>query len=341
MNIVDLIKNNLSGDMLGQLGSLVGASPEQTKTAAGAAVPAILAGLGKSASTTAGADRLSEMLNKLDPNMVNNPGSMLGGGEAAAQKGAGMLDSILGGNLTGGLGGLLGKFSGLGSGVIGKLLGYLAPIIMGVIAKSLGGAGKLNPQGLSSFFAEQQQNISNAMPAGFSLANIPGMGDVGAAMSKAADSAKQGASTLSWLLPVLLLGLAVALWLYYRDPPKITMPASTNVNEIIKKGAEATLGDDVKNFFSSATETFTGIKDAASAEAALPKLKELDEKVDGMKKAYGLVPEAGKAAIKTLLGDGLTKLKDLVAKITALPGVGEKIKPVVDGLMAKLTSITG
>ncbi|HMO36929.1 MAG TPA: DUF937 domain-containing protein [Gemmatales bacterium] len=51
MNIVDVIKNSLSNEVLGQLGSLVGASPEQTKTAAGAAVPAILAGLKNTAST--------------------------------------------------------------------------------------------------------------------------------------------------------------------------------------------------------------------------------------------------------------------------------------------------
>jgi len=343
MNIVDLIKNNLSSDVLGQLGSLVGASPEQTKTAAGAAVPAILAGLGKSASSKDGADRLTEMLNKLDPNMVNNPGGMFGGADAGklGEKGTGMLDSILGGGLLGNLGGLLSKFSGLGSGIIGKLLGLLAPLILSTITKSLGGAGKVSSQGLTQFFTEQKQNIAGSLPGGLSLASIPGLGDMGASVQKAADTVKQGASAMSWMLPVLLLALGGALWFYFRPDPNTNQPASTKVQDIIKKGIDVSLTDDIKNFFGSATETFSGIKDAASAEAAKPKLTELESKVDALKKGYGLVPEAGKAAIKTLLGESITKLKDLVAKISALPGVGEKIKPLVDSLMAKLNGITG
>ncbi|HMO36928.1 MAG TPA: DUF937 domain-containing protein, partial [Gemmatales bacterium] len=66
---------------------------------------------------------------------MNDPGSIFGGANASqlGEKGAGMLDSLLGGNLLGNLGGLLGKFSGLGTGIIGKLLGFLAPLILGNI----------------------------------------------------------------------------------------------------------------------------------------------------------------------------------------------------------------
>jgi hypothetical protein len=339
MNIVDVIKNSLSSDMLGQLGSLVGASLEQTKAAAGAAVPTILAGLGKSAGTTAGADRLTEMLNKLDPSMVNNPGGMFGGADAGklGEKGTGMLDSILGGGLLGNLGGLLGKFSGLGSGMISKLLGLLAPIILGAITKSLGGAGKVSSQGLSQFFTEQKSNIASSLPAGLSLSSLPGFGDVGASVQKAADTVKQGTSALSWILPVLLLALGAVLWFYFKPDPNTNQPASTNVQNLAKKS----IGEDVTSFFKSATETLSGIKDAATADAALPKLKELDTTADGLKKAFGLVPQEGKAVVKTLFTDGITKLKELIAKITALPGVGDKIKPVVDSLMAKLNGITG
>lgn len=339
MNIVDVIKNSLSSDMLGQLGSLVGASPEQTKVAAGAAVPTILAGLGKSASTTAGADRLTEMLNKLDPNMVNNPGGMFGGADAGklGEKGTSMLDSILGGGLLGNLGGLLGKFSGMGSGIISKLLGLLAPIILGAITKSLGGAGKVSSQGLTQFFTEQKSNITSSLPAGLSLASLPGFGDVGASVQKAADSVKQGASALSWILPVLLLALGAVLWFYFKPDPNTNQPASTNVQNIVKKS----FAEDITSFFKSTTDTLSGIKDAATADAALPKLKELDTSADGLKKAFGLVPDAGKAAVKTALTEGITKLKELIAKITAIPGVGDKIKPVVDSLMAKLNGITG
>lgn len=341
MNIVDLIKNNLSGGALGQLGSLIGATPDQTQKAASAAVPTILAGLSKTASSKDGADRLTEILSKLDPSLTGSTDGMFTGGNAGKvqEMGTGMLDKLLGGGLLGSLGGLIGKFSGLGGGIVQKLLAYLAPLIMGVIAKQLG--GKPTASGLSQFFSEQQKNITSAMPAGFSLAGIPGLGDVGASVQQAADTVKKGASQLTWLLPLLLIACGIAAYFYFRPDPRTMLPSSTELAKNIAKTAEAGLSDNLTAFFTSATDTFNGIKDAATADAALPKLKELDGQVDGFKKTFNLVPEAGKTAIKALLATGIQKLKDVVAKITALPGVGDKIKPVVDSLMAKLAGITG
>ena len=43
MNIVDLIKSQLSGDVLGKLSSLVGESEDKTRTAVNGAVPSLLA----------------------------------------------------------------------------------------------------------------------------------------------------------------------------------------------------------------------------------------------------------------------------------------------------------
>lgn len=341
MNIVDLIKNNLSGSALGQLGNLIGASPEQTKTAAGAAVPSILAGLGKMAGSKDGADRLSDLLNKLDPSLVNNPGATFSGANAgqAGEQGASMLDGILGGGLLSSLSGILSKFSGLGGGIIQKLLGFLAPMILGTIAKQMG--GKPTSQGLTQFFSEQKSNIANSFPAGFSLASVPGLGDAGASVQKAADTVKQGASQLTWLVPILLVALGVALWFYLKREEPVKLPASTELAKNIAKSAEATLTDSINTYFTNATQAFNGIKDAATADAALPKLKELSGQADELKKGFGLVPEAGKTAIKSLLGSNIDKLKAIVDKLLAMPGVGEKLKPVVEPLMAKLAAITG
>jgi len=341
MNIMDLIKNSLSGDALNQLGSLIGASPEQTKKAAGAAVPSILAGMGKAASSKEGAERLNDLLRNLDPNLVNNPGNAYTGGNAKelGEKGTSMLDGMLGGGLLGGLGGLLSKFSGLGGDVIKKLLGMLAPFIMGIIAKQLG--GKSSAQGLTQFFNEQKSNIANAMPSGFSLASLPGLSDVGAGVQQAADTVKKGASQLTWIVPILLVALGVVLWFYLKPVEPTNLPGSTELGKTIAKSAEATLTGNINSFFTTATETFSGIKDAATADAALPKLKELTGKVDELKKGYAAVPEAGKAAIKTLLGSGIGKLKAIVDKLLAMPGVGEKLKPIVEPLMSSLAAITG
>lgn len=340
MNIIELIKNNLSGNALGQLGSLIGASPEQTKAAAGAAVPSILAGLGKAASTKSGADNLTDLLNNLDPKLTNNPGGMFTGGDTSklGEAGAGMLDKILGGGVLAGLGGLLSKFSGLGGDMMKKLLAYLAPLILGVIAKQFG--GKASAQGLTQFFTEQKSNIASAMPAGLSLSSLPGFGDVSASAQKAVDSVKQ-TNPLSWITPILLVALGIVLWFYLKPVEPVNLPGATDLAKNITKAAGTSLTDSINTFFTSTTESLNSIKDVASADAAIPKLKELTGQVDEMKKGFALVPETGKAAIKTLLGSNLDKLKAIVDKLLAMPVVGEKLKPILEPLMAKLASITG
>ncbi|MBL8824082.1 MAG: DUF937 domain-containing protein [Planctomycetia bacterium] len=340
MNIIEMIKNNMSSGMLNQLSSLIGASPEQTKAAAGAAVPSILAGMSKLSESRDGADRLSEILNNLDPSIIGNLDGMFTGDKAekVQQQGGGMLEKLLGGGLLAGLVSAIGKFTGSGSGVIQKLLAFLAPLIMGTISKSLG--GKTSAQGLTQFFSEQKNNITNAMPAGFSLGNIPGLGSVTAAAERTVEGVKQGVSAMTWLLPVLLVGLGIALWFYLREPEPVKMPANPDLTK--KLGDQVgQMTDSINNLFKTATTSLEEIKDAATAEAAIPKLKELSNNAEDMKKLFGLLPDAGKATIKTLLSTGIEKLKALVDKVLAIPGVGEKLKPVVDGLMAKLTAVTG
>lgn len=340
MNIIETIKNSLSSGMLDQLSSMVGASPEQTRAAAGAAVPSILAGMSKLSESREGADRLSEILNKLDPSIVGNLDGMFKGDQAdkIQQQGGGMLEKMLGGGLLAGLVSAISKFTGSGSGMIQKLLAFLAPLILGTISKSLG--GKTSAQGLTQFFSEQKNNITNAMPAGFSLGNIPGLGSVTAAAERTVEGVKQGVSAMTWLLPVLLVGLGIALWFYLREPEPVKMPG--NPDMVKKLGDQvAQMTDSVNTLFKTATTSLEGVKDAATAEAALPKLKELTTSAEDMKKMFGGLPEAGKATIKTLLGTGIDQLKALADKVLAIPGVGEKLKPVIDGLMAKLSAVAG
>ena len=69
----------------------------------------------------------------------------------------------------------------------------------------------------------------------------------------------------------------------------------------------------------------TGVKDVASAEATLPKLTELLPKIDGIKSLTDKLPAAGKDSIKSMIGSQLGSLNDLIAKVTAIPVVGDKL----------------
>jgi hypothetical protein len=94
MNIVDLISSQLSGDVLGKLGGLIGANESQTRTATNAAVPALLNVFAKLASSNSGADQLAKAMGGLDLGMLGNLAGALGGSQASGI-------GSLGGNLLG------------------------------------------------------------------------------------------------------------------------------------------------------------------------------------------------------------------------------------------------
>lgn len=90
MNIVDVIKSQLSGDVLGKLSSLVGESEDKTKTAVTAAVPGLLSILASLASTSSGADKVINALKQVDTGSQGGFGDILAGPKAqeVQEKGA-------------------------------------------------------------------------------------------------------------------------------------------------------------------------------------------------------------------------------------------------------------
>ena len=89
-----------------------------------------------------------------------------------------------------------------GSGGIQQYFGYLLPIVFGTMTKQYGVTG-LTGSTVSALFAEQRTNIANALPAGMSVQQIPGIG-------------KTAGSNLGWLLALLLIvALAAAGYWYF------------------------------------------------------------------------------------------------------------------------------
>ncbi|MDE2018505.1 MAG: DUF937 domain-containing protein, partial [Hyphomicrobiales bacterium] len=100
---------------------------------------------------------------------------------------------------------------------------------------------------------------------------------------------------------------------------------------------------DVAGLTKQATDTLDGLKttlggitDAATATAALPKLNDANGALDKLDAAAASLP----APVKTQLGALVGPLKDEIAKVTALPGVGDAIKSATDPMLAKLDALT-
>ena len=401
MNIVDLVKDQLTSQVLGSLGSLVGTNEAQTKAATAAAVPAMLGGLAKLAGTSQGAGQLASALGGLDLGMLGNLAGVLGGSNASkmADKGGSLLGTLFGNSATSMIVETLASFLGIKGGIARSMLSYLAPVVLGTVAKQLTGSGKsIDAAGIQSLFADQSRNIQSALPAGLSL------GDFGS-IAKAVTSATSGGAShsshashghverkqessgfpswLPWLaLPLIALG---AFLLMNKDkggkPVEKNVPVA-NQTEMMKTmresqktgealaekaavkvadaGAEAVktttdavaavvekatdaidlsaFSGDMTGLFGKLTDSFKGITDVPSAEAAVPGLKDLAGILEGYKATADKLPEAGKATVKEMVGTNLGTLQPIIDTVLAIPGVGDILRPIVEPMLKTLSA---
>jgi len=150
--------------------------------------------------------------------------------------------------------------------------------------------------------------------------------------------AAAGSSAWRWALPVLAVLIVAGLlwWWGTRSTPQQAVPVTPPV---VGTDQVARLTGQVTDFFRSATDTFTGIKDAASAEAAVPKLRELSTRLDTMRGALNQLPADARAKLIALVKDLGAKLLPTIEAATAIPAVGDRLKPYVDDLRSKLNAL--
>jgi hypothetical protein len=388
MNLVDMLKNQMAGEVTKQLGGMLGTSEADTGNLVKASLPAILAGLGSVASKKDGADKLAQAIGGIDPGMLGNLGKMLGG--ADAKKGGDLLSSLLGNNMLTSLLPLLAKFVKLDPSLITKALGLLAPLVLSAIGSAFKGQ-KIDGGSISKLFSEQKGNIASAIPAGLSLASIPGLdslGDVGKMANQAVNQAGKAAQNASGglgklLLPLLALAAIIGGIIWYMNNgakkvedvakgaakmgeqavkagEKAVAGVTDAAKDVVKAGEKAVAGaaDAAKDMigdisvpgFSDLQKGFTGmfdsvgpklqgIKDAASAEAALPDLESAMTGLDGMVKTLGGMPDIAKSAVSTMVKGQLDKLAPVIDSILGMPGMGEKVVTVLNSLKDKLSGL--
>ncbi|MCY7327834.1 MAG: DUF937 domain-containing protein [Saprospiraceae bacterium] len=164
MNLMDVLKGQISDQMMGQLSAHIGAQPEQTAAATEGVFATLLGGLANNASTEGGLASLGAALDRnhdgsmLDDVMGMVGGLLQGGGSAAATDGQGILGHILGDRQEVAAS-QISQSSGLSMGQVMKLLPILAPIVMSVLGKTkqFGGLGDLAGVLMGSAQQTQQQ----------------------------------------------------------------------------------------------------------------------------------------------------------------------------------------
>lgn len=100
------------------------------------------------------------------------------------------------------------------------------------------------------------------------------------------------------------------------------------------------LGKQVTDSISSVRSTLNGITDAASAQAALPRLQAATSQIDKVSGMSAQLSEGQRKMLAGLVTPGMSTLNQLFDRVLAIPGVAEVIKPTIDALRAKLVTLT-
>jgi hypothetical protein len=269
-----------------------------------------------------------------------------------------MLSSLFGVGAAGGLAKTLGAYAGVDEKVAGPLLGLAGASALGGL-KTVADTQGLDGPGVMRLLATQRDQIDRGIPADLgrmlsSSGLLPQAVDVANATRTTTTSVpprvEESNGWLKWLLGALALAAAVWLASQFFGPkrtPVVTetpavAPATTEqvvVNPLVVDGVN--IGDSIQGVLTNLTGTLAGVKDAASATAAVTALTDADTALGGLKGAIGSLNAEGKTALQKLIGGALPALRTTTDGLLADSAIGAILKPVLDGILAKLTTYGG
>jgi hypothetical protein len=85
--------------------------------------------------------------------------------------------------------------------------------------------------------------------------------------------------------------------------------------------------------------TLGGVTDAASAEAALPKLRDITTNIDQVDDLIGRMTPKQRKLLAGIVSPLMPTLNQLFDKVLAIPGVSDVLKPTIDLIKVKLAML--
>jgi hypothetical protein len=251
------------------------------------------------------------------------------GKDQLINSGTSTLNNLLGSGAVNSMANSIGSKAGLGGGVASMLLPLVGQMALSGLAKS--SAGK-DASGLASMLASEA--------ASFGGGSAPRMAPTAPPPPAAAPG---GMGMMRWLIP--LIALAGLLWYFLGNKgmddkakmeEKATMAPATG--GLTVDGID--VGQQVTSVFGTLQTALGGVTDVATAQAALPKIQDVAKTVDGMSAVAAKFTPEQKTAAGSLISTALPAIRAIADKALATQGVGDILKPVVDGIFAKLEAMT-
>ena len=282
MNLIDLVKGQLTPELMNAASGFLGESSQATTKGFDAAIPSILGGILNNSKNTGVMSQIWDLINSKDndPGLLNNLGGLFSGSSAASSNtgiGSTLLNLLFGGNNSSILGALT-SFAGFkNSGSAGKLLSLASPFILGWLKKKVTSEG-FGLSGLTTWLSGNKNDIMSAIPGSMNSAlGFSNLGSTSGSTHKAASTASydnnNGGGGSNWWM--WLLGLLAALGLLW----------------FLMKGCNKTnMGEKVSNTMENVANTVdsVAIKAAADAKAAAEAAKSMYVGLDSTVRAKWL-----------------------------------------------------
>jgi OmpA-OmpF porin, OOP family len=352
MNLLSILTNTMTGGgTLGAISGLLGESEAATKSGLGAILPTVLGSVISKGSTAQGAGGIMDMLKSggHDGGLLDNFGSILGGGGSGVSNllssGGGIVSSLLG-DKVGGVVNLISGLTGLKSGSATSLMSMAAPMVMGLIGKQTASQG-LNASGLMSMLGGQSEFVKAAMPAGVSsllgFGNLGGAADaaksaMSSATSQATAAVDEAKGGIGSMLPYILgAAVLVGSFLAYRscETPKAELEKVADVAKTTVTAGADSLTAKAGSMIEAGKAMLPGGVSLDIPKGSLEEkmLMFIESKDTVSKKLWfdfdRLLFETGKSSMKP---ESMEQLKNVAAIMKAFPNVKIKIGGYTDNV---------
>ncbi|MCP4619033.1 MAG: DUF937 domain-containing protein [Bradyrhizobium sp.] len=363
-NLVQLVLQQLTPDMITKIATMLGLDRAIAQKMISGAVPSLLAGFADVASTPAGAGQFANALTQQPSGSLDNVLANLARGsgtDSLASAGSSMLSGLFGGSALDTMSQVIGEFSGTSKGTGKTLLGILGPMVLGALGLHARSAG-LDAGGLASLLTSQRQQITSAIPSGLAdRLTAKGLLDdaeqgAAAAAGRVSSAARSQASNAGarvsgmpwayWVLGAVVLGgLAWYVLGTSRDtvaelPRPAASPPTATVGVAPSDITIGNLTNRINSSVDSLKSVLPGITDAASAQSALPKLKEATTQFGEIGILANRLPPESRSALAKLVAAAMPAINEMCDKVVGTPGVGAVAKPTIDELRSKLNALS-
>jgi hypothetical protein len=354
LDIMNMIAGAATPALAAKVAGALGLPEGVVRKVMTAGLPVILATLLKKGSTTGGMDAISAALGGMGKNPLDSLTNALGGSasqvSAAAQGGSDMLGSLLGVGAAGGLAKTLASYAGIDEKAAGPLMGILGSTALGGLKTAADKEG-LDAAGVMRLLGSQKGQIEKAIPADLgrmlsSAGILPQASEVASAARAAVPPAPpaQSGGWMKWALGAV--ALAAIAWIGSQflgrapEPAVTTAPAATAAaGPLVVDGVD--IGASLEGVFGNLTSTLSGITDTASATAAVQALTEADTTLGGLESAISSLSGEGRTALQALIAGALPALRTTIDGLLGDSAISGILKPTLDSILARLTTMGG